>query len=88
MTTNDKRRQLAQPESPLRESCLRRLGTQILKAAAILGSLLVRLLAMAFYLEISLLESLNRPRANQLRRRYEIDPSSENSVSNVPLLSE
>jgi hypothetical protein len=38
----DKSRPLAPEESPLRESSLRRLGTQILKAAAILGSVLVR----------------------------------------------
>ena len=74
--------------TPLRESILRRLGTQILKAAAILGSVLVRLLVMAFYLEISLLESLKRPHADQHQRRYEIVSSSENPVCNVPLLSE
>jgi hypothetical protein len=84
----DKSRQFALEESPLRESCLRRLGTQILKAAAILGSLLVRLLVMAFYLEISLLKSLNRPHASQHQRRNEIDSSSKNPVCNVPLLSE
>ena len=39
----DKSRHLAPAESPLRESCLRRLRTEVLKAAAILGSLLVRL---------------------------------------------
>jgi hypothetical protein len=72
----------------LRESCLRRIGTQILKAAAILGSVLVRLLVMAFYLEICLLKSLDRPQANQRQRRYEIDSSSKNPVCNVPLLSE
>jgi hypothetical protein len=62
-------------ESPLGVSCLRRLGTQILKAAAIVGSVLVHLLVMAFYLEISLLKSLNRLHANQLHRRHEIEPS-------------
>jgi hypothetical protein len=72
----------------LKESCLRQLGTQILKAAAILSSVLVRLLVMAFYLEISLLKSLNRPHARQHQRRYEIDSSSKNPVCNVPLLSE
>jgi hypothetical protein len=72
----------------LRESCLRRFGTQILKAATILTSVLVRLLVMAFYLEISLLKSLNRPHANQHQRRYEIDSSSKNPVCNVPLISE
>ena len=84
----DKSSQLAPEESPLRESSLHRLGTQILKAAAILGSLLVRLLVMAFYLEISLLKSLNRPHASQDQRRYEIDSSSKDPVCNVPLLSE
>jgi len=44
--------------TPLRESSLRRLGTQILKASAILGSVLVRLLVMAFYLEIRLFKRL------------------------------
>ena len=51
--------------TPLRESSLRRLGTQILKAAAILGSMFVRLLGVAFYLEIRLLESLKRPHADR-----------------------
>jgi len=74
--------------TPLRESSLRRLGTQILKAAAIPGSMLVRLLAMAFYLEIRLLESLKQLHASPHQRRYEIDSSSENPVSNAPLLSE
>jgi hypothetical protein len=82
----DKSKQLAPAESPLRESSLRRLGTQILNAAAILGSVLVRLLVMAFYLEISLLKSLNRPHADQHERRDEIDSSSENPVCKVPLL--
>jgi hypothetical protein len=72
----------------LKESFLRRLGTQILKAAGILGAVLVRLLEMAFYLEISLLESLNPPHADQHQRRYEIGSSSKNPVCNVPLLSE
>jgi hypothetical protein len=72
----------------LRESSLRRLGTQILKPAAILGFMLVRLLVMAFYLELSLLKSLNRPRANQRRRRNEIVSRSKNPVFTVPLLSE
>ena len=67
---------------------MRRLGTQILKAAAILGSVLVRLVVMAFYLEIRLLENLKRPHADQRQRHDEIDSSSENPVSNVPLLSE
>jgi hypothetical protein len=81
----DKSWQLVPEESPLRESSLRRLGTQVLKAVAILGSVLVRLLVMAFYLEISLLKSLNR---RQHQRRSEIDSSSKNPVCNVPLLSE
>ena len=72
----------------LKESFLRRLGTQILKAAGILGAVLVRLLEMAFYLEISLLKSLNRPHASQHERRDEIDSSSENPVCKVPLLPE
>ena len=84
----DKSRQLAPAESPLRESCLRRLKTQVLKAAAIPGSVLVRLLVMAFYLEISLLQSLNRFHRNQHQRRHEFDSSPENPVCNVPLLSE
>jgi hypothetical protein len=84
----DKSRQLVPDESPLRESCLRRLRTQILKAAAILGSLLVRLLVMAFYLEICLLKSLNRPHGSQHQRRNEIDSSSNNPVCNAPLFSE
>jgi hypothetical protein len=84
----DKSRQFAPEEPPLRESCLRRLGTQIVKAAAILGSLLVRLLVMAFYLEISLLKSLNVPHSNQHQRRNELDSSSKNPVCNVPLFSE
>jgi len=50
----DKSRQLAPAESPLGESSLRQLGTQILKAAAILGSMLIRLLGVAFYFEIRL----------------------------------
>jgi hypothetical protein len=66
----------------------RRLGTQILKAAAILGSVLVRLLVMAFYLEITLLKSLNRLHASQDQRPYGMDSSSRNPVCNVPLLSE
>jgi hypothetical protein len=84
----DKSRQLSPVESPFRESRLRRLRTQILKAANILGSVLVRLLVMAFYLEIILLRSLNRPHASQHQRRSESDSSSKNPVCNVPLLSE
>jgi hypothetical protein len=75
-------------ESPLTESCLRRLGTQILKAVAILGSMFVRLLGVAFYLEIRLLESLKQLHASPHQLPYEIDLSSENPVSSVPLLSE
>jgi hypothetical protein len=71
-----KSRQLAPAESPLMESCPRRPRTQVLEAAAILGSLLVRLLVIAFYLEITLLKNLNRPHPKQHRRRYEIHPSS------------
>ena len=67
---------------------IRRFGTQILNAAGILGFVLVRLLVMAFYLEISLLKSLNRLHANRLQRRYEIESSLENPVCNVPLFSE
>ena len=84
----DKSRPLAPEESTLRESCLRRVRTQILNAAAIPGSALVRLLVMAFYLEIKLHKSLNRPHASPHQRRYEIDSSPENPVCNVPLLSE
>ena len=66
--------------TPLRESSMRRLGTQILKAAAILGSVLVRLVVMAFYLEIRLLENLKRPHADQRQRhdenRFELGKSS------------
>ena len=76
----DKSSQLAPEESPLRESSLHRLGTQILKAAAILGSVLVRLVVMAFYLEIRLLENLKRPHADQRQRhdenRFELGKSS------------
>jgi hypothetical protein len=84
----DKSRQLAPEESPLRESSLHRLGTQIPKAAAILGSLLVRLLGVAFYLEIRLFKSLKRPQSDPHRRRNEIDSSSKDPVCNVPLFSE
>jgi hypothetical protein len=84
----DKTRQLAPAESPLGESSLRRLGTQSLKAAAIPGAALVRLLGMAFYLEIRLLKRLKRLHEDQHQRRDEIESSSENPVSIVPLLSE
>jgi hypothetical protein len=84
----DKSRRLAAAESPLRESSRRRLATQILKAAAIVGSVLVDLLVMAFYLEIILLKSLHRPHANQHQRRSEIDSSGRNPVCNIPVLSE
>jgi hypothetical protein len=84
----DKRRQLVPEESPSRVSSLRRLGTLILKGAGNLGSVLVRLFVMAFYLEIRLFKSLKRRRAGQLRRGNEIKSSSENPVCNVPLLSE
>jgi hypothetical protein len=63
-------------------------ASPLTKAAAIMGSVLVRLLVTAFYLEIRLLETLNRPHADQRQRRYEFDSSSENPVSNVPLFSE
>src|SRR5262245_2634557 len=74
----DKRTRLAPAESPLRESSPRRLGTQIRKAAAILGSMFVRLLRVAFYLEIRLLESLKRRSAAQRQRRDEMDSNSGN----------
>jgi hypothetical protein len=81
-------RQLAPEESPLTESSLRRLGTQILKAATIVGSVLVRLLVMAFYLEIRLVKSLNRPHASRLQRRSESNSSSKNPACNDSHLSE
>jgi len=68
-------------ETPLTESGSWRPGGAILKGAVILGSLLGRLVASAFYLEISLLESLKRPQEDRHFRRHEAESSWGNAVS-------
>jgi hypothetical protein len=77
----DVRKEFHSAKSPLMETSLPRLGEGILAAAAILGSLLVRLLALAFETEISALKRLQTQQEEQRFRDEEVVSRCQGCVS-------